>query len=844
MSSIDIDFAKAESLISAYNNTENNLNTICDHLSTTTGEFSTFGIIYFESIKKYINNISNSITNCSRLTSNYIDELTNISNKEFDEKNGYRAGTTTEFNTSNIAKDKSKENSTLISGIGLASIAAVLGGIGAIATSYSALNLSDKDDEKTLKNAMDDKNPTYKGVPISGEVGSFIGGVIGGASGLSPSELLTGTYPDKLAEGTRAFNGMMNLFNEAGNLSTDELTFALSGEPYVFKTIPREVKIDHIIKIAGLVNEYKSIDAVLANIDNILLKYKRIGSSYGALKNVFSGGVQLLVGLSDSNCNIGGITISKEAKDYIINYLERTTNIKFSVLISGAYNNQLMAAVNTLIDEIEVYKKLGSLTKEELEKYLVGIINGKYPVRCGINAFNVKALKNYLLLICKNNFLRFDDLLANKNMLINSFKEFSSFQKEIDALYSIDENNIQGAINNLFTAGFLNVNGNMVSANSKVILQYMLDAYAQYRDIPFEELLFNNEFAFIVRNNINELYKYMIYLSVILTSSIDKTYLRITNMFQGKRMGLLGFTSDDIGLIKKKIESYNIGTNLNLQTFLTTGAGLNTVPEILRNDDNYIKLCIIFDDATPMTFNTILYNLIKSWDDDFNYRMVNVVNYANRKRLNKIVESVKGETKNSLALANIDNITNELNYLLNGQENEILSILNKISRGEPNPVEERPFGYSLSYLLRLFLYGLSAHFKTSCRDILNEPQYRLYIFMLMRQTPKYLNYLDYDHIFDSESLFKFFTKLYNGYYPELLGIDREKINNIERVFIGIANSKNLSVKELLSNSIYAEEITNVMRNDTQSLFVNLYSSKSSIEIQSVVYNMVINGKSR
>ena len=844
MSNIDIDLNKAESLISAYNSTGSYLNTVNDHLSTITGELNTFGIIYFDSIKSYINNINTSIINCSRLTSNYMDELNSICNREFDENKDYRTGTTTDFNISSISKDKSKEDSVLISGIGLASIAAVLGGIGAIATSYSALNLSDKDDDKTLSNAMDEKNPNYKGVPISGEVGNFIGGVIGGASGMSTSELLTGTYPDKLAAGTRAFDGMMNLFNEAGNLSTDELTFALSGEPYIFKIIPADVKLNTIIEISKLVNDYKSIDGVIANVENIILKYNRIGDAYNALRNVFDGGLQLLIGLSDSNCNIGGITISREAKDYIINYLERTTNIKFSMLISGAYNNQLMAALNSLIDTLEIYKKLGSLTKEELEKYLVGIMNGKYPVRCGITCFNVKALKSYLLLICQNNYLRFDDLLANKTMLISSIKEFTSFQKEIDALYTIDENSIQGAINTLFTTGSLNVNGIMISANSRAIIQYMLDAYAQYRDIPFEELLFNNEFAYIVRNNVNELYKYMIYLSVVLTTSIDKAHLRFTNMFQGKRMGLLGFTNDDMGLIKKKIESYSIGTNLDIKTFLTTGAGINTIPEILRDDDNYIKLRIIFDDATPITFNNILYNLIKSWDDDFNYRMVNVINYVNRKRLIKIVETAREDTKNSLALANIDNLINELNILLNSPEEEILSTLNKISRGEPNPVEGRPFGYSLSYLLRLFLYGLSAHFKTSCRDILIEPNYRLFIFMLIRQAPKYLYYIEYDNMLDPECLYQFFNKLYSGYYPELIGINKEKLDNVERIFIGMANSKNLTIKDLLSNSIYAEEIANVMKRDSQSLFMNLYSNKNSIEIQNVVYNMIINSKSR
>ena len=60
----------------------------------------------------------------------------------------------------------------------------------------------------------------------------------------------------------------------------------------------------------------------------------------------------------------------------------------------------------------------------------------------------------------------------------------------------------------------------------------------------------------------------------------------------------------------------------------------------------------------------------------------------------------------------------------------------------------------------------------------------------------------------------------------------------------MANSKNLTVKDLLSTSIYAEEIANIMRRDSQSLFMNLYSNKNSIDIQNVVCNMVINSKSR
>ena len=842
---IDIDFTKAESLISTYNSTETYLNTITDHLSTMTRDLNSFGIIYFDSLKKYIDNINENINNCRRLTFNYIDKLADFNNKDFNKKSFYRSDTTSALDITSIVKDKSKQDSFLVSGLGLASIAAVLGGVGAIATGFSALNLSDKDDDKkTLSNAMDEKNPNYKGIPISGEVGNFIGGVIGGASGVSTSELLTGTYPDKLAVGTRAFRGMMNLFNEAGNLSTDELVFALSGEPYIFNAIPADVKLNTIIDIYLLVNEYKSIDGVLSNLDNIILKYNRIGDSYGAIQNVISGGPQLLIGLTDSNSNIGGISISREAKDYIINYLETTTNTKFSVLISGAYNNQLMEALNTLLESIEVNRKLGSLTREELEKYIIGIINGKYPIRCGINAFNVKALKSYLLLICQKNYLRFDDLLANKTLLISSFKDFTKYQNEIKTLYSIDANNIQNALNTFFNTGVLNVNGVAISPNSRTIIHYVLEAYAEFRKVPFEELLLNNEFAVIVRNSINELYKYMVYLSIILTTNLDKAHLKFTSMFQGKKMGLLGFTSDDIALIKKKLESYNIGTNLDIKTFLTTGAGINTVPEILRDDDNYLKLKIIFNDVSPITLNSILYNLITSWEDDFNYRMVNVVDYSNRKRINKIVESAKADTKNSLALANIDNLVNELNILLNRSEDEVMAILDKISRGEPNVVEERPFGYSLTYLIRLFLYGLSTHFKTSCRDILNEPNYRLFIFMLIRQAPKYLNYIEYDNLFDSEYLYKFFNKLYNGYYPELIGINREKIDNLERLFIGIASSKNLTIKNLLSTSIYAEEIANVMKRDSQSLFMNLYSNKSSVDIQNVVCNMVINSKSR
>ena len=64
-------------------------------------------------------------------------------------------------------------------------------------------------------------------------------------------------------------------------------------------------------------------------------------------------------GLLDPNSpNIGGIPISKEVRDFIINYLQQITGLPINELLNGSHNEELAAALNDLLGVLNVFKVL------------------------------------------------------------------------------------------------------------------------------------------------------------------------------------------------------------------------------------------------------------------------------------------------------------------------------------------------------------------------------------------------------------------------------------------------------------------------------------------------------
>ena len=735
-----------------------------------------------------------------------------------------------------------------VSGAGLAGIAGILGGLGALAAGgFAATQSGGKSGGTSLKDIMNADKPSYGGQGISQEMAQFIAGVVSGTTGLTVSELLSGSYPEALAVGQQAFDGMMSLFSEGGKISADEFAFALSGEPYSFMGLTDYQKENAFLNIASMIDQYGGVEGTLSHLDEIIARFKGIGDSADAIRDLIgrtpAEQIEALRGLLDSgNPNIGGTPISREARDFIIKFLENYTGFSIQDLLSGAHPKELQDALAALLEMLEVFEALGNMTREEFEQYIKDLLNGKFAGACGINTFTVKSFKVFLNSVCTRNSLGFADLINSKALLVSALKEYSALKVEIHAMEGLNEQEIGNAIAKFFATGTLIVNGVSVSSNSRAIIKYMLDALCLYLNVSLEELLNNEAHSSMIYLNIHELYKYMVFIGIFVTMNINALQNKMTLMFQGKIMGLLGFTSDEIGESKKILEDYSRKNDIKLDDLLKNPASSQVLFALLKDDDAFKRVCIIFDDLNDNALQVTLANLIDSWKQDFKERMNNVIGFVNRKRLTKIIESTKDNTRSSISLATPDAIAAEIEELLGKSEDELKALLGKIFRGEKNELDGKSLGYSLNYLLRLYLYGLSSYFKVSCELLLKDNRYYDYITYYIRFVPYYLDVIGIDNMFNDNYLFTFFNRVYSGQYPLLIGIDNNKLANLEREFMGIANYKNINISQLLSNTTYADEVVAIVRKDQTNVFMNLFIEKSNYEIQYIINNMITNYK--
>ena len=733
-----------------------------------------------------------------------------------------------------------------ISGAGLAGIAGVLGGIGAIAATVAAAGVSSSGSTggTSLTDVMGD-NPNYGGVALSGEMQQFIGGVISGATGISVAELLSGTYPEALETGNNVFNGLMSMFKEAGNLTKEDFAFALSGEPYSFRNLSQSQKEDAFFAITSLVDKYGSIDNLLAHSEEVIEYFQKIGSSYDAVKGLLSMNSQeicdALKGLFDrNNPNIGGIAITPEARDFIKNFLEQFTGMSLEELLNGNHNEELRKAIEALLDMLELYQALGEMSKEEFEKYINDLLKGKFKEVCGINTFTVKSLKSFLGSVGARNRLPFNTFIQNKVLLQSALSEFSGLKEELRGMHSIDEPEIQDALRTLFSSGRFAAGGMQIGNSSKMTVKFMLDAVCKYHNMPFEELLNNTEHATLIYSYIYELYKYMSFIKMFNTLKINDLQSRVIRMFQGKQLGLLGFSSDQIGTIKNTIETFCKEKNLRVRGFLNNVSSFPVVVNLLEGNDAFKRLTIIFDEISGLPLLVILFNLIESWKEDFKDRMNNVISFLNRKRLEKITSSVSDKVKESIKVANKDNLVNLVNSMYDKSDDELLKLLDKIFKGEKNDIESDASGMCLCYLIKLYLFGLSSYYNISVEDLLKDARYNNYIKYLLKYVPNYYDYIKYEDLFNDKYLFRFFNDLYVGKYPLLLGMTADYLVPIEREYVTIANYKNLNIKVYLSNNMYANEVANVMKKNPQSFFMSFFGDKNDYVLQKIIYNIFSN----
>ncbi len=731
------------------------------------------------------------------------------------------------------------------SGLGIGALAAIIGTIAAGGAGVAgAIHGGGKTEDSV--GSIADGNGHYNGQELTPGVQSMLGGIVSAASGCTMAELLSGTAGIACEHGMNSLATVMNLVNEAGVLSNEEFEFAMSGEPIEFYELSPYEKEQLYINLAAMVEKCGGVEAFV-NSEEARQYIKDLGDTYPILKDLMNKSpeeiCEALKGLLSDSPTLDGVPISKNARNFIIDLLQKLTGLNINELLNGRHLEELVKALLEVLAILKGFHILSKLSKEDLKKYIDDLMNGKFPELCGIDPLCVRTFKDYMMSYASNVVgCSYIELYTSEGRLAQlqaCIKVYSEIKRGLGVIVKAKDIDTLEMLTRVYKGEAVNVGGYNVNGTLAFALKSLVNAFAKYKNATVEAILTDKSNLGIMKSYVEKLYKYALFQGMFATLHEHDIYTRINDMMKGLNFGLLGFNFLEIETIKKANEEYAQKNNLKVADMLKDISFAPIIREYLTNNDTFIRLMIIFDGLNDAAIQKLIANLMVAYDADFKYRLQNLIIYANKKRIMKLISNKDEDIISKLRLKTPEEIDKEL-LVINGTVGE--EYFNDLAALYSGTKKKEGLSKEVSFLVKLFLLVSSVSQKLAVKDMLMNSDGKL----LVKETINGIRFYpekfaDTKNFFDFDELSKFISYVIEGRYPDLLGYTGERYTKYTDVYYNVANAKGINVKDLLGNGTFCIDVAKYIENDANNPIIRIYVRElNEASTQRFMYNFVFN----
>ena len=120
----------------------------------------------------------------------------------------------------------------------------------------------------------------------------------------------------------------------------------------------------------------------------------------------------------------------------------------------------------------------------------------------------------------------------------------------------------------------------------------------------------------------------------------EEIQVRLLQMINGERAGLLGFTNENLTEFNKVLEEYATTNNITREDLLTNTEFAQQTSELLSNTEVGKEISLLFPDYNEHQKQEVLNKIMISWNEDNENRIMNLFEYINDQNIEAAAENV------------------------------------------------------------------------------------------------------------------------------------------------------------------------------------------------------------
>ena len=664
--SIKFDYSEVDSTLNKFKSTNDTLNN--SFISNTQifeldDLIDLFNINYFNSLNTFVKNTYDENDKYITVGRSYYDELMEMNGSynyteddQYNDNNNNGGPPTDTENVGDVDKTLTEAELTEIEEGAVPTIANINGGSNASGLSTTLKEIAEAvpvisgftnatpEEQLNLLKALAAGEP-INGIDLPPEAREFCLKYLESITGMSIDELLSGKNPEKLDAAIKSLAMALQVIQQASNLTPEELEIAMSGEAEEIAKLGNDDKTELMILLLQLIKENGGITGIYEN-PKLMEQLKDIAKIAESLNNVedltAAQKADVLKGLLGDNPTINGIEVPPELRDKILQQIQGATGLTLEQLLSGEYPKELEIAFGEMLGIIKLYGIFGSVSQEDMEKFMNHLLNGQYPEVCGISVITAKTMKDYLSAIAEANGITVEELLSDSkyaDYLKQQLSNFAASQEEVANILMLDDNSLQEFLLGIYDGDNVTINDVAISENTANIIKVYLNNLATSLGISVETLLTDPMYKEILRKAMNDLNKYLSFVDLMTMMESEEIQTRLLQMVNGERAGLLGFTNENLTEFNKILEDLATTNNVTREDLLTNKELAQTTATLLSSTDIGKEISLLFPDYNDQQKQEVLNKIMISWNEDNENRIMNLFEYINNQNVETASEN-------------------------------------------------------------------------------------------------------------------------------------------------------------------------------------------------------------
>ena len=664
--SIKFDYSEVDSTLNKFKSTNDTLNNSFisnKQIFELDDLIDLFNINYFNSLNTFVKNTYDENDKYITVGRSYYDELMEMNGSynyteddQYNDNNNNGGPPTDTENVGDVDKTLTEAELTEIEEGAVPTIANINGGSNASGLSTTLKEIAEavpvisgftnatSEEQLNLLKALAAGEP-INGIDLPPEAREFCLKYLESITGMSIDELLSGKNPEKLDAAIKSLAMALQVIQQASNLTPEELEIAMSGEAEEIAKLGNDDKTGLMILLLQLIKENGGITGIYEN-PKLMEQLKDIAKIAESLNNVedltAAQKADVLKGLLGDNPTINGIEVPPELRDKILQQIQGATGLTLEQLLSGEYPKELEIAFGEMLGIIKLYGIFGSVSQEDMEKFMNHLLNGQYPEVCGISVITAKTMKDYLSAIAEANGITVEELLSDSkyaDYLKQQLSNFAASQEEVANILMLDDNSLQEFLLGIYDGDNVTINGVAISENTANIIKVYLNNLATSLGISVETLLTDPMYKEILRKAMNDLNKYLSFVDLMTMMESEEIQTRLLQMVNGERAGLLGFTNENLTEFNKILEDFATTNNVTREDLLTNKELAQTTATLLSSTDIGKEISLLFPDYNDQQKQEVLNKIMISWNEDNENRIMNLFEYINNQNVETASEN-------------------------------------------------------------------------------------------------------------------------------------------------------------------------------------------------------------